>query len=62
MSNFKDSWTKFRQNAFDYLQAVEGASSYAFDRIDELQRELATVKATQPSSCQTCGCDQRSQP
>ena len=43
MSNFKDSWTKFRQNAFDYLQAVEGASSYPLDRIDELQRELADL-------------------
>ncbi len=56
MSKFKDNWTKFRQNAFDFLQAVEGVSSYQFDRLEQLQGELAVVKAEQSSSCEACAC------
>ena len=62
MTNFKDNWNQAKRRVFNFLEAMEGTSSYPFDRIDQLQRELATVKALPPSSCETCGCEQRLQP
>ena len=54
MNNFKTIWTRTKRSVVAFAEAVEGTSSYPFDRINELQRELATAKARQDSPCEAC--------
>ncbi len=57
MKDTISSWTKVKRNVFSFLQALEGSSSYPFERIQELQLEVVELKSRALTSAQCCGAE-----
>lgn len=53
MNDFTTTWTRIKRSFVAFAEAVEGTSAYQFERIDQLQRELAEVKAGRHPACET---------
>lgn len=53
VKSFKTNWTRIKRSIVAFAEAVEGTSSYPYERIEQLQRELAVVRARQDAARET---------